>query len=108
MPTTTLTWYPVAKLSDIGPGELKYVEVGPDYEPVCLINYDGGIYALGDCCTHQDASLADGEIVGDELECPLHGGAFEIKTGLPASMPVVTPADVYQIKIEGDQILIGI
>jgi len=48
------------------------------------------------------------EIVGDELECPLHGGAFEIKTGKPASMPVVTPAEVYQIRIEGDQILIGI
>jgi 3-phenylpropionate/trans-cinnamate dioxygenase ferredoxin subunit len=106
--TYTLTFYPVAKTSDIGPGELKYVEVGPDYEPVCLINYEGDIYALGDCCTHQDASLSDGEIVGDELECPLHGGAFEIKTGKPASMPVVTPAEVYQIRIEGDQILIGI
>jgi len=57
--TYTLTFYPVAKTSDIGPGELKYVEVGPDYEPVCLINYEGDIYALGDCCTHQDASLSE-------------------------------------------------
>ncbi|MDQ2683312.1 MAG: non-heme iron oxygenase ferredoxin subunit [Chloroflexota bacterium] len=103
-----LTFYPVAKVSDIGPGELKYVEAGPDYEPICLINFEGEFYALNDCCTHQDASLSDGEIVGDEIECPLHGGAFEIKTGLPASFPVVVPAETYQVKVEGDQILIGI
>jgi nitrite reductase/ring-hydroxylating ferredoxin subunit len=103
-----LTFYPVAKVSDIGPGEIKYVEAGPDYEPICLINFEGEFYALNDCCTHQDASLSDGEIVGDEIECPLHGGAFEIKTGLPASFPVVVPAETYQVKVEGDQILIGI
>jgi len=104
----TITWYPVAKLSEIGPNELKYVEVGPDYEPVCLINYDGEIFAMNDCCTHQDASLSDGEIVGDEIECPLHGGAFEIRTGKPASFPVVTPVDMYQVKVEDGQILVGV
>lgn len=108
MSSAALTFYPVAKVTDIGPGELKYVEVGPDYEPVCLINFEGDYYALGDCCTHQDASLSDGEIIGDEIECPLHGGAFEIKTGLPANFPVVTPAEVYQVRIENNQILIGI
>jgi nitrite reductase/ring-hydroxylating ferredoxin subunit len=108
MSSTALTFYPVANVSDFGPGELKYVEVGPDYEPVCLINYEGEFYALGDCCTHQDASLSDGEIVGDELECPLHGGSFKIKTGAPASFPVVTPTPKYEIKVEDDKILIGI
>lgn len=103
-----ITFYPVAKVGDIGPGELKYVEAGPDYEPICLINFEGEYYALGDCCTHQDASLSDGEIQGDEIECPLHGGAFEIKTGLPANFPVVTPAEMYPVKVEEDQILIGI
>jgi nitrite reductase/ring-hydroxylating ferredoxin subunit len=103
-----LTFYPVASVGEIGPGELKYVEAGPDYEPICLINFEGDFYAINDCCTHQDASLSDGEIVGDEIECPLHGGAFEIKTGLPANFPVVTPVETYQVKVEGDQILIGI
>ena len=103
-----ITFYPVAKVDDIKPGELKYVEVGPDFDPVCLVNFEGEFYALNDCCTHQDASLSDGEIVGNDLECPLHGGAFDIKTGKPTSFPVVTPVDMYPIKIEDDQILIGI
>ena len=87
---------------------MKYVEAGPDYEPICLINLDGEYFALNDCCTHQDASLSDGEIVGDEIECPLHGGAFEIRTGKPANFPVVVAAETHQIKVEDGQIFIGL
>ncbi|HEX5499745.1 MAG TPA: Rieske 2Fe-2S domain-containing protein, partial [Thermomicrobiales bacterium] len=67
----------VANVGDIGPGELLYVEVGG--APVCLIDLDGELYALGDICTHEGASLADGQIIGDELECPLHGGMYDIR-----------------------------
>jgi nitrite reductase/ring-hydroxylating ferredoxin subunit len=101
-------FYTVARVSDLGPGEMTYVEVGPNEEPVCLINFNGEFFALNDCCTHEDASLSDGEIIGDEIECPLHGGAFEIRTGKPASFPVVVPAKTYQIRVEGDEIQIGL
>jgi len=101
------TLYPVAKVSDLAPGEMMYVEVGPDYEPVCLINLDGAFYALNDNCTHEEASLSDGEIAGDEIECPLHGGAFEIRTGMPVAFPVVVPAKTYKVRVEGDDILVG-
>lgn len=95
-------WYEVARTDDLAPGELMYVEVGND--PVALINLDGEYYALNDICTHQEASLSDGEIDGDEIECPLHGGAFEIRTGLPANFPVVVPVETYDIKTEGDKV----
>jgi len=93
----------VAKASDIGPGEMKYVEAGKNDEPIVLINFEGDFYALTDTCTHEEASLSDGEITGDEIECPLHGGAFEIRTGMPAGFPVVVPARVYPVRIvDGD------
>ena len=95
----------VAKTSDLNPGEMMYVEVGD--EPVCLINLDGGFYALSDICTHQEASLSDGEIVGDEVECPLHGGAFEIRTGAPAAFPVVTPVETYRVRVVGDEVQVA-
>lgn len=103
-----LDFYVVAKAGDVQPGELKYVEVGPNYEPIVLINFEGDFYALGDLCTHEEASLSDGEIVGDEIECPLHGGAFEIKTGLPANFPVVVPATTYRTRVVGDDVQIGL
>jgi len=95
-------WYLVAKTSDLNPGEVMYVEVGND--PVALINLEGEYFALSDICTHEEASLSDGEIYGDEIECPLHGGAFEIRTGLPANFPVVVPVETYEIKVEGDDV----
>ena len=96
------TFVTVAHVGDLAPGEMTYVEVGDD--PVCLINLDGEFYALSDICTHEEASLSDGEIVGDEVECPLHGGAFEIRTGAPAALPVVTPVATYRVRVVGDDI----
>lgn len=108
VPPPSATFYSVAKTSALGPGEMIYVEVGPKEEPVCLINLDGEFYALNDCCTHEDASLSDGSIVGDEIECPLHGGAFEIRTGQPAAFPVVVPARTYFVRVEGDDIQVSL
>ncbi len=95
-------WQEVAKIDDLAPGQMMYVEVGED--PVVLINLDGEFFALSDICTHQDASLSDGEIVGDEIECPLHGGAFEIRTGQPASFPVVVPVETYKVRVIGETV----
>ena len=106
--TVSATYYPVAKVGDINPGEMRYVEVGPDEIPVCLINLDGDFYALNDCCTHEDASLSDGEIIGDEIECPLHGGAFEIRTGAPAAFPVVVPVEKYRVRVVDDEVQVSV
>jgi nitrite reductase/ring-hydroxylating ferredoxin subunit len=101
-------FHTVARKDDIGPGEMKYVEAGKNDEPIVLINVDGGFYALTDTCTHEEASLSDGEIIGDEIECPLHGGAFEIRTGLPAAFPVVVSAKIYPVRVVGDDVQIAV
>ena len=98
-------WQEVAKVDDLAPGQMMYVEVGED--PVVLINLDGEFFALSDICTHQDASLSDGEIVGDEIECPLHGGAFEIRTGQPASFPVVVATETYAVRVIGETVQVA-
>jgi nitrite reductase/ring-hydroxylating ferredoxin subunit len=96
----------VAKTAELKPGEMMYVEVGE--EPVCLINLDGEFHAINDTCTHQDASLSDGEICGDEIECPLHGGAYNIRTGEPAAFPVVVPIEKYKVRVVGDEVQVSL
>lgn len=93
---------PVARVEDLAPGEMMYVEV--DDEPVCLINKDGEFFAICDTCTHEEASLSDGTIIGDEIECPLHGGAFRIRTGEPTQFPVVVPVETFRIRVVNDMI----
>ncbi len=96
----------VAKVGDLEPGDLMYVEVGD--EPVCLINLDGELYALNDTCTHEEASLSDGTIEGEEIECPLHGGAFNIRTGQPVAFPVVVPVETYGVRIVGNEVQVAV
>lgn len=100
------TYQTVAKTNDIQPGELMYVEVGDEF--VCLINLDGEIHAINDTCTHEDASLSDGTIVGDEIECPMHGGSFDIRTGEPTNFPVVVAIEKYGVRIDGDDIQVEV
>jgi 3-phenylpropionate/trans-cinnamate dioxygenase ferredoxin subunit len=99
-------WVTVAKEGYLEPGELMYVEV--EDEPVVLINLDGELHALNDTCTHEDASLSDGTIVGDEIECPLHGGAFYIRTGEPASMPVVVKTEKYKVRTVNGEVQVSL
>ena len=96
----------VAKAGFLEPGELMYVEV--EDEPVCLINLDGELFALNDICTHEEASLSDGTIDGDMIECPLHGGAFDIRTGAAAAMPVVVAVEKYEVRIVGDEVQVAV
>jgi 3-phenylpropionate/trans-cinnamate dioxygenase ferredoxin subunit len=66
----------------------------------------GAIHAIGDNCTHGDISLSDGFVEGETLECWAHGSAFSLRTGRPLNLPAYEPVPVYDVTIDGDDILI--
>jgi 3-phenylpropionate/trans-cinnamate dioxygenase ferredoxin component len=68
------------------------------------------VYVLGDRCSHQDVSLAEGEVDDDELtlECPKHGSGFSLETGDPTSLPAIRPVPVYEVVIEDDEVSVVI
>jgi naphthalene 1,2-dioxygenase system ferredoxin subunit len=69
-------------------------------EAVCLYNVAGAIYATHDVCTHGQASLADGFVDGEEIECPLHQGRFHIPSGKAVRAPCTVDVRTYPLKIE--------
>ena len=95
----------VAQVSEIRPGEMISVEVAD--EQVLLVNVDGNIHAVDDICSHAYATLSEGELSGEEVECPLHGGSFNTITGVPINPPASEALRVYQVQIEGDDILVA-
>lgn len=101
-----IEFHAVAKTSDIDEGEATQVLIGK--REIAVYNLDGEFYATDDICTHAYASLADGYIEGELIECPLHGGCFEIKTGKATTPPVTDDLKTYAVKIEGDDILVGV
>ena len=96
----------VASIGQIPPGKALRVEIGE--EPVAIFNVDGELYAIGDTCSHEEASLSEGDIFGDVVECPLHGAEFDIKTGAARTLPAVTPVPTFPVRVEGDDILLGV
>lgn len=66
----------------------------------------GEVFAIGDRCTHGDISLSEGFVEDGTLECWAHGSQFSLRTGWPQSLPAFEPVPVFDVKIEGDDILI--
>ena len=94
----------VADTNDIQPSHMKEVQV--DGESICIVNVEGKYYAIGNICTHEGGPLADGTLEDFEVECPWHASKFDVRTGEVKEPPASEPEPVYQIKIDGNKILI--
>ena len=81
-------------------------EVQFNSESVCIANVDGNYYAINNICTHEGGPLADGILIGYEVECPWHQSHFDIRTGEVKSPPASEPEPRYEVKVDGENILI--
>jgi 3-phenylpropionate/trans-cinnamate dioxygenase ferredoxin component len=96
----------LCRRDEIGPGTAKRFEVGK--HPICLVRIGDCFYAIGDRCSHADFSLSEGEVYPDEceIECWKHGSTFSLADGKPQSLPATRPVPVYDVRIEGDDVLV--
>jgi naphthalene 1,2-dioxygenase ferredoxin component len=88
--------------------ERDVIGVEIDGRKIALFKLDGAMYALQGFCTHGHAELAGGYVEGDLIQCPMHGGTFEIRTGKAVGEPCTVDLQVLPVKIEGDQVLVGL
>ena len=96
----------VCSQSDVAPGTAKAFAVGA--HTLAVYNLDGTFYITDDECTHAAASLADGFIDGDVIECCLHQGSFRIPTGEVVQPPCEVPLRTYKVVVSGDDILVDL
>ena len=75
---------------------------------VALYAVDDTIFATENQCTHGEARLSDGFLLGDEIECPLHQGRFSVRTGAAMCVPVETCVRTYPVKIEQGRVFIAL
>ena len=88
----------VANGEDLQPGQRLWHEFEDD--TVVVFNVDGEYYCIADVCSHDGGPLEDGELIKCEIECPRHGGRFDLRTGKPTAMPAVEAIPSYQVKVE--------
>ncbi|MGB9798478.1 MAG: non-heme iron oxygenase ferredoxin subunit [Thermanaerothrix sp.] len=96
----------VATRDEISVGERLFLEI--NNEPIVIINLAGTLFAVGDVCTHDEGPLGDGEIDGYQIICPRHGARFDLRTGKALTLPAVVDIPVYPVRIEGNDVFIGI
>lgn len=95
----------VCRTGDVKEGEGKQILL-PGRPPIAIFNVGGTFLAIDDTCTHGEASLCDGFVEGGIVECPYHGGTFEICSGKALTFPAVEPVRTYKVEIDGDQVCV--
>ena len=77
---------------------------------IALVRIGDEFFALGDECSHEDYSLSEGEVLGEEceIECWKHGSTFDLRTGRPCSLPATKPVPVYAVRVDGDDVYVEV
>lgn len=94
-------WVKVGKTSDFVSTVGRRVEAGG--HRLAIFRIEDDFYVIGDRCSHAEASLAEGELFDFDVECPRHGSEFDVRTGLPGSLPATRPVQSYEASVvDGD------
>lgn len=97
-------WHEVPGAQALGEDEALGITLGE--HPIALCRSGGEFYALHNVCTHQFALLSEGYVEDGCLECPLHQGRFDLKTGAPRGAPVTEAVRVYPVKSENGKVYV--
>lgn len=96
----------VAAAQEIAEGGTRGVEV--EGQEILLARVQGTVYAVEAICNHGYAYLEEGGLDGFNVVCPLHDGCFDVRTGAATVPPCTDPIKSYPIRIEGEDVLVGI
>jgi naphthalene 1,2-dioxygenase ferredoxin component len=97
-------WLDVAARSDVPQGDVIAVTVGG--REIALYGVGSDVYATTNLCTHGHARLCDGFLEGSEIECPLHQGKFDVRTGEALSAPVTEGVQAFRVKVVDGRVLL--
>jgi 3-phenylpropionate/trans-cinnamate dioxygenase ferredoxin component len=97
----------VAAVADIPEGEGIAIDrsvTGTADDIALLRDEDGGVWALNDTCTHEEASLADGWVEGGFVECPLHSSKFCLRDGAVDGLPATRDTRPHRVEVRDGEI----
>jgi len=102
-----LRWEAVASLPDLEAVDGGVMYAAWDRFKLALYLVDGEVFATADLCTHGGARLSEGYLENYLIECPLHQGLFDIRTGAVAAAPCKRPVRIFPVRLDGDAIVVG-
>ena len=106
MSDPAISWLVVCGVGDIEEEDVAQFE--HDGKIYAVYHTPSGFYATDGTCTHENAHLADGLVVGEIIECPRHQGRFHIPSGKAKGAPACINLQIYPTKIEAGQIHVAL
>ena len=105
-------WVTLCASSELPPGQREVFGLKGRW--IAVFNVGGQVYAIEDLCTHDGNVLAfdlqdrPSKLVDYEIECPRHGGRFDIRSGAATRSPAEIDVPWFEVRTaDGDlQILI--
>ena len=99
-------WTDATALDEVPEDDVVGVMI--DGRDIAMYNAGREIFATDNICTHGHARLCEGFLDGHEIECPLHQGKFDVRTGQPTCAPVTEAIRSYPVKVEGGRIWLAL
>src|SRR5688500_13341139 len=106
MNMSTTPWTDAAAVDELPADDVLGREV--EGRDLALYSVNGEGFATSNTCTHGQARLCDGFLEGHEIECPLHQGKFDVRTGKAMCAPLTEDLRSYPVKIEGGRVYVAI
>ena len=97
----------VARVGDVEPGTVRVIEL--EGRSLCVGQTEDGEWgAIDNVCTHDGGTLGEGELDDNAVECPRHGGRFDLYTGRVLALPPVRPDSAYPTEVVGDEVRVSL
>ena len=97
-------WMDLISKADVPEEDVIAVDIAG--KSIALYQVEGEIFATNNICTHGNARLCDGFLEGHEIECPLHQGKFDIRSGKALCAPLTEDVQTYPIKVVEGRVLV--
>ncbi|HEX7708776.1 MAG TPA: Rieske 2Fe-2S domain-containing protein [Thermoanaerobaculia bacterium] len=95
----------IARTTDVPLGRARACDAGG--RTIALYHTASGFFATDNVCPHRGGPLADGDLIGNEINCPWHLWSFDVESGLCPGNPEVT-LETHELKIDGERILVKV
>jgi len=106
LPVERVKFVSVARVEELQPGERAIFEIGD--RSIAVFQIAGRYFAIADLCSHDDGPVAEGQVTGEEVECPRHGARFSLETGKALSLPAVVDIPAYPVRVLDGEIQVGL
>ncbi|MCA1325855.1 anthranilate 1,2-dioxygenase ferredoxin subunit AndAb [Herbaspirillum sp. alder98] len=95
-------WFQIGTADAFGDDAPTPVHAGG--QQIAIFRLGDELFALKDLCTHGNARLSDGYVEDGCVECPLHQGLFDIRSGAPRSAPITEAVRCFPVRVVAGQV----